>query len=157
MIRLGHYGIRGTTQRCICTFLTNRSQQVLVEGAISGSIPVGSGVPQGTVLGPLLFSLFIKDLPDSIQSRTQLFADDCILYRRIKSQQDCDILQDHLNLLTSWEKKWGMAFHPDKCSTIRISRSRKPIKRDYSVKGHVLTTNNSTRCQCRVSIQHSLE
>ena len=145
MVKLGHYGIRGATQRWIRAFLTNRTQQVLVEGATSDSIPVVSGVPQGTVLGPLLFLLFINDLPDCVQSKTRLFADDCILYRRIKSQQDCDLLQDDLNQLAVWEKKWGMAFHPDKCSTIRISRSRKPFTRNYSLKGHVLTTEDSTR------------
>ena len=84
---------------------------------------------QGTGLGPLLF--LINDLPDCVHSSKRLFADDCILYRQIRTQQDCAILQDDLNNLAAWEQKWGMAFHPDKCSTIRISRSRKPITMDY--------------------------
>ena len=136
MVKLGHYGIRGATQRWIQAFLTDRIQQVLVEGATSDSIPVVSGMPQGIVLGPLLFLLFINDLPDCVQSKTRLFADNCILYRKIQSQQDCDLLQDDLNQLAVWEKKWGMAFHPDKCSTIITSRSRKPFTRNYSLKGH---------------------
>ena len=86
-------------------------------------------MPQGTVLGPLLF--LINSLPDCVQSSTCLFADDCILYRQIRTQQDCAILQDDLNNLAAWGQKWGMAFHPDKCSTIRISRSRKPVTMDY--------------------------
>ena len=120
--------------------LQNPASASIVEGTTSDSIPVVSGV-----LGPLLFLLFINDLPDCVQSRTWLFDDDCIMYKRVKSQQDCNLLQDDLNQLAAWEKKWGKAFHSDECNTIRIPRSRKPINRNYSLKRHVLTTEGSTR------------
>ena len=106
--KLDHYGVRGNTFDWIRAFLTHRTQQVTVEGATSDSVEVLSGVPQGTVLGPLLFLVFINDVPDCVQSKIRLFADDCILYRRIKNQNDCTILQDDLNSLAEWEKKWGM-------------------------------------------------
>ena len=122
----GHYGVRGSTYKWIQSFLTDRAQQVQAEGATSDSITVISGVPQGTVLGLLLFLLFINDLPDCVQSSLRLFADDCILCRRIRNNKMAEILQEDLNQLAKWEKKWSMAFHPDKCSTLRISRSKNP-------------------------------
>ena len=88
--------------------------------------------------------MFINDLPDCIQSSTRLFADDCILYRQIRNQHDCAIIQEDLNKLAAWEK-WGMAFHPDKCNTLRISWSRKPMTATYTLKGHVLATEDCTR------------
>ena len=114
MVKLGYYDIRGTTQRWIRSFLTDRTQQVLVEGATSGSIPVVTGVPQGTVLGLLLFLLLINDLLDCVLSRTRFFTDDCNLF---KSQQDCGILQDDLYQLATQEKKWDMASHPNKTAS----------------------------------------
>ena len=94
-------------------------------GATSDTVPVISGVPQGTVLGPLLFLIFINDLPNCVQSRIRLFADDCILYGNIRSNEDTIVLQDDLNKLADWEQKWGMDFHPDKCSTLHVTRSKK--------------------------------
>ena len=82
-------------------------------------------------------------LSTTSQSSNRLFADDCVLYRRTKNQRDCDILQDDPD--KSWEKKKGMSFHPDKCSTVRVSRLRTPVVRDYSLKGHTLATEDSTR------------
>ena len=85
---------------------------MVVEGSSSDSVPVVSGVPQGSVLGPMLFLLFINDLPDKIASNTRLFADDCIVYTQIKDNANCEALQADLNMLAEWETKWGMAFYP---------------------------------------------
>ena len=132
--KLDHYGVRGNSFDWIRAFLTHRTQQVTVEGATSDSAEVLSGVPQGTVLGPQLFLVFINDLPDCVQSKIMLFADDCILYRRMKNQNDCNILQDDINRSAEWKKKWGMAFHQEKCSTIRVARSWNPSSSNYSLK-----------------------
>ena len=155
MKTLDHYGIRRGGGAFTTEFLTDRTLHVLAEGATSDSISVIRGVPEGTVLGPLLFLLFVNDLPDCVLSSTRPFADDRILYRQIKSKQDCDILQDDLNKLAAWDKKWGMAFHPDKCSAIRISRSRNPISMDYSLKGHILDKEDHTK-YLGVELQSSL-
>ena len=71
-------------------------------------VPVISGVPQGSVLGPVLFLIFINDLPENIRSSVRLFAEDCVLYWNIKSPMDCQILQDVLNSLAQWETDWQM-------------------------------------------------
>ena len=152
---LHHYGIRGSKYHWISSFLSGRTQKVIVEGCSSDSVPVVSGVPQGSVLGPLLFLLFINDLADKIVSNTRLFADDCIVYRQINRHEDCLILQENLNSLAEWESKWGMAFHPQKCSVLSITRSRFPVKYSYRLKGHVLDLQDSTK-YLGVDIQSSL-
>lgn len=90
LLKLGHYGIRGSTQRWVEGFLSNRQQRVVVDGVSSAWADVRSGVPQGTVLGPLLFLTYINDLPQCTQSPIRLFADDCVLYRNIETiRHDC--------------------------------------------------------------------
>ena len=96
--KLEYYGIRESTHKCINSWLSGRTQQVVLDGQASDPVPVLSGVPQGWVLGPVLFLIFINDLPDNIRSSVRLFADDCVLYRNIHvhSLQDCLILQEDL-------------------------------------------------------------
>ena len=88
LMKLDHYGIRGTTLKWIQDFLIGRTQQVLLDGTHSSTCGVDSGVPQGTVLGPLLFLKFINDLPEYVTSNARLFADDCLLYRVINNNND---------------------------------------------------------------------
>src|SRR5208282_2186072 len=96
--KLRAYGIRNNVITWISAFLTNRKQRVVVNGSQSSWLPVTSGMPQRTVLGPLLFLLYINDITCNIQSTIRLFADDCILYRAITNlptnilQRDIDTL-----------------------------------------------------------------
>jgi hypothetical protein len=87
-MKLDHYGIRGTTLKWIQDFLIGRTQQVLLDGTHSSTCDVDSGVPQDTVLGLLLFLIFINDLPEYVTSNARLFADDCLLYRVINNNND---------------------------------------------------------------------
>ena len=117
------------------SFLSNRTQQVLVNGKSSKCSPVTSGVPQGTVLGPLLFLVYINDLPECVQSQTRLFADDSLLYREINTPDDVIALQHDLNQLQIWEATWLMKFNTDKCELLHITNKRKPFLGTYSVHG----------------------
>ena len=89
-------------------------------------------------MGPILFLLYINDLPDNIQSNFSIFADDTAVYLTVQGQEDADILQDDLNVLLEWEKAWDMEFNPSKCQVLHISRSRWQIKYSYNMHGQVL-------------------
>jgi len=131
--KLNHYGIRGDLLNWIKHFTLQRSQCVVVEGQQSGSAAVTSGVPQGTVLAPLLFLCFINDLPKGILSKIKLYADDVLLYNTIHTQQDCQQLQKDLDLLGNWAAKWKMVFNPQKCEFIRITKKKHPTLNKYYI------------------------
>jgi len=132
--KLTHYGISGHTNNWIKSFLSDRHQRVVVNQQASQSLSVSSGVPQGTVLGPVLFLAFINDMPSSVTSSSvRLFADDAIIYKNIKSAHDSALLQQDLHALEQWESDWRMSFNPAKCSSISFTRLRNPIINSYSL------------------------
>ena len=136
--KLEHYGVVGNLHSWISDFLSERSQSVVVDGASSSWESVRSGVPQGTVLGPILFLVHINDLPSVITSEVRLFADDCLVYRNIKDEQDQIQLQLDLDALSAWSKTWGMKYNPAKCNILSISRKRNKLQYDYSLEGQTL-------------------
>ena len=106
-------------------WLSGRTQQVVLDGQASDPGPMLPGVPQGLVLGPVLFLIFINDLPDNIRSSLRLFADDCVMY----SLRDCLILQEDLaSLLGQWEADWQMKFNVTKCHYMRVTRHHNNAK-----------------------------
>lgn len=132
LLKLHHYGVRGSILLWIRDFLSHRTQAVVLEGKTSTSAPVTSGVPQGTVLGPLLFLVYINDMPLHAQSKTRLFADDCLMYRSVKTAADCEQLQSDIDGLQEWEAIWQMECNPQKCEALSITNRRKPLQHTYS-------------------------
>ena len=103
----------------------------MVEGESSSEVPMASGVPQGSVLGPLLFLLYINDLPQNIQAQVRLNADDTAVYPTVGSSDDRDTLQADLNALQEWELAWDMEFNPNKCHVLHITRLKHPLNTQY--------------------------
>ena len=111
-------------------------QRVVVNGVKSDWAPVLPGVPQGTVLGPLLFSFYINDITSDIESEIRLFADDCICYREIKDEEDTVKLQRDIDQLGCRTRKWGMRFQPVKCNMMQLTRKWiQKIPASYTLEG----------------------
>ena len=118
-----YYKIDNLVWKWIQSWLTERTQSVIVGGAFSKPVSVLSFVPQGIVLGPLLFLLYINNITDRVSSTLRLFADDCLLHRKIQSPQDSILLQKDLDILSHWASIWQIKFNTTKCVVFRCSRS----------------------------------
>ena len=133
--------VSGKMNSWIQNWLADCTQVVFVDGEQSGPVPVTSGVPQGSVLGPCLFLFFINDMAEKLQSTVRLFADDTIAYLAVDSQCDAMALQHDLDLLAEWEQTWQMEFHPDKCQVLRVTNKHRQniTPHDYIIHGHRLS------------------
>ena len=143
-----HYGKRGRNLQWIKTFLENRTQKIAVPGVTSSVSAVTSSVPQGTVLGPLLFVIYINNMPSTFSSTIGLFADDTYVYRSIRNIDDCKILQEDLQKLMQWEQSWSMEFNPDKCKVLRIANKRKVIKYRYLLHNVIIKEVSNAKYLC---------
>ncbi len=144
MKKLAKYGIIGKIHNWIYQFLHYREQSIVIEGVASDPVTVLSGIPQGTVLGPILFLCFINDLPATVNLQTRLFADDCLMYRPINCIEDQQALQQDLQNLTDWAATWGMRFNAQKCYILRIARAKTPMEFFYQLSGHILEEVDSS-------------
>ena len=119
------FGIRGDDLRWFYTYLCDRHQRVTLQGMESDWVPVTSGVPQGSILGPSLFIMYMNDLPSHLRhSQCLLFADDVKIFKRISCLDDCLELQADLNSLSEWCSKWKMKLNFTKCFFINFSLKR---------------------------------
>ena len=116
-------GIRGKLLKWIENFLSDRKQRVIVGNQKSSWQNVTSGIPQGSVLGPILFIIFINDMPDQVESIMKLFADDAKVFKALESSDDIDILQEDVNKLLSWSHKWQLPLSIPKCKVIHYGKN----------------------------------
>ena len=124
LLKLWRIGITGSLWYRMKSYLSNRHHYTCIRNSCSTRLPVRSGVPQGSVLGPLLFLVFINDLPESIHSAgTFIFADDTKLVKCIDDSVSQQLLQDDLNNLSTWCNTLSLALNPVKCSVLRVSLS----------------------------------
>lgn len=123
LLKLQAYGIRGKVYHWIENFLSSRSQQVKVGTQCSDWAEVKSGIPQGSVLGPTLFLIYINDLPDVVENVVKLFADDTKLYKAVSCPADCDSLQRDLDSLSTWSNTWQLKFNASKCHCMHIGKN----------------------------------
>ena len=139
MEKLRDAGFGGNLLTWFHAYLCGRRQRVTVLGATSRDLPVTSGVPQGSILGPALFLLYVNNLPDSIlNSKVAMFADDTKVYKVVMSEDDGAALQQDLDNLSSWSAASGLAFNDKKCKLQTITRKRKPICTSYEVNGSTI-------------------
>ena len=130
--KLIRYEISPSIVTWVKSFPSNRKQRVRVMNSYSEREPVTSGIPQGSVLGPILFVIYINDLPDLLQSECYMFADYTKVYREIKSVDDNTKLQEDMNELENWSNRWLLRFHPDKCNVLTAGRRNAP-KYEYKL------------------------
>lgn len=140
LFKLENIGLPSGIVKWIHMYLNNRTQFVEVRGCFSSSLNVSSGVPQGSVLGPLLFLIFINDLVDVVHKdiSVRLFADDCVVFKEICCVNDHILLQQSLTSIDEWCQNWGMELNSDKTVLLRITRKRTPSLYTYFLRNNPL-------------------
>ena len=131
--KLKAIGISGKLLRWIREWLKNRKQRVVINGEMSEWRDVLSGVPQGSILGPLLFIIFINDIDDKIRNKILKFADDTKLISGAATVEDTEELQNDLQSLFQWSERWQMNFNLEKCKVMHLGYNNKNV--NYSLGG----------------------
>jgi len=152
LLKLSSYGVSGNVFKIIESFLTNRSIKVVLDGQHSSSFPVTSGVPQGSILGPILFLIYINDLPETLTSKVALFADDTTIYSCLDKKptlSDCleevSELENDLTSATAWGSQWLVNFNSDKTQYFSANRYRNNLNLPILMNGNVIDESSSLR------------
>ena len=113
--KLSAYGVRGKVLEWIADFLSDRKMRIMLRSEYSKWFYVISGVPQGSVLGPIPFLIYVNDIPETVNSNVKMLADDTKIFITLKTKCDCEILQDGLDSLREWSNRWCITFNTSKC------------------------------------------
>ena len=136
LFKLHQIGIRDEVLNWIEGFLSNRKQRVSLRQHASKWKKVTSGVPQGSVLGPLLFVIYVNDINRNLKSSMKMFADDSKLYGPANTVEDADVIQEDLNVLNDWCNTWMVKFNPSKCHVLHYGKKNKNFL--YHLNGELL-------------------
>ena len=151
LLKLQNHGINGQVLKWVKAFLENRKQKVVIRGVESENLDVLSGVPQGSVLGPILFLIFINDLPKCTNCPVCLFADDSKIYCRVPRENNNDPklegarenLQRDLQELENWANKWKMSFNVNKCKIMHLGYGN--MKHEYELNNTILSESTEEK------------
>ena len=157
LYKLRFFGFRDPLLSWIEHYLTNRRHRVIIGGMASQWKPVTSGVPQGSLIGPILFLIYINDTSSdlSLDTLIPLYADDAKLCRSISTHIDCDILNSDLRSVHSWSDTWDMSFNLKKCKHLRITKKKNPVCATYQL-GHNELSLSKEEKDLGVVITHNL-
>ncbi len=133
------YNITGKVHKWLEEFLIGRYQQVIVNNVPSNEEAVASGVPQGSVLGVILFLIFINDLPDVVDVSVRIFADDTKVFQAVHDEGYQRKLQESLTKLEQWAKTWNMRFHQEKCKVMHIGKEVEEFSYTMTGNGQPIT------------------
>ena len=140
--KLRGYGIKGPLLNWLENFLIGRKQRVVLNGEESEWTEVTSGIPQGSVLGPILFIIYINDLPDTVKSMVKLFADDTKIYSVVNNEEDQECLQSDINNLMAWSQKWMLTFNKKKCKYMHLGHEP---GNTYKMEGEEITRSSEEK------------
>ena len=144
--KLDQYRIKGLVHKCIESFLVGAKQRVVINGSSSNSKPVTSGVPQSSVLGPILFLIYVNDIPEMVRCTVKLFADDTKLYSETHNQEDQTTLQSDINNIVDWTDCWLMKLNLSKCKHMEIgivtNNTQFSLDKGFTSKQKVNTEND---------------
>jgi hypothetical protein len=132
------YGVNNEILKWTECFLTDRKQKVVINGEESSWADVLSGVPQGSVIGPLLFVIYINDLPEEVHTTVKIFADDTKLFTDISRDQMAQELQNDIHRLDKWAEKWQLKFNADKCKVMHIGQKNQQRSYDMKKRGEMI-------------------